>query len=452
MTKKTETTPVEKKEVVAPVERRLIGQKGVIAIGGKILEPIAQFDKTNGPLSHNGVLLVDYNFSLIGDKAAKLSLYSYTVRKDGNAEAVDLFILADELSSLDMEVPEYLDFQDQSFAVLTLVNSSSRNDYLRGGVVLVNVATTENAFQDSIIQMQGRGWGESHEVMRTDPLSRRITVNNVDANKLKLQGRQLPPGIYHDADLFENTFIRGELEDDERLVTISNSTIRWSSFREGDITITNSMVSHTGFHFTGDVKLHGVTVESENFGHLPSIYLNSKFDMTAIDVAGKSQAKMIRINQDRVMITLPLSEDKYGTPGHTLCTMSFRNPRSRRGLRNQANDVLFGDDMPSEMEESVLDYFVDTVLSRCSMMNLVDSAKRLLSGNLLGVKEPRAPRPPREMGPMQLAQSGPTGAFFSPGRMDERGFAESAGDLYGTSTALANEYDKTIYIDKVTKF
>lgn len=433
MTKKTETPAVPAKETpakteVAVVEKRLIGQPGVVAIGGVILEPIAQFDKTNGPVSHNGVLLCDYNFSLIGDKAAKLSLYTYTVRNDGEAKPVDLFILADELSSLDMEVPEYLDFQDESFTVVTLVNSSSKNDYLRGGVVLVNVATKENAFQDSIIQMQGRGWGEHAEVMRTDPLSRRITVTDVDANKLKLQGRQLPPGIYHEADLFENTFIRGELEDDERLVTISNSTIRWSSFREGDITITNSMVSHTGFHFTGDVKLHGVTVESENFGNLPSIYLNSKFDMTAIDVAGKSQAKMIRIDQDRVLITLPLSGDKYGTADHTLCTMSFRNPRSRRGLRNQANDVLFGENMmPSEMEESVLDYFVDTVFSRCSMMNLVDSAKRLLAGTLLGVKEPRTPR---EMGPMQLGQ-----------------LSQRAAEVYGNSTTLANEYDNTMYID-----
>lgn len=433
MTKKTETTPVEKKEVVAPVERRLIGQPGVVAIGGVILEPIAQFDKTNGPVSYNGVLLCDYSFSWIGDKTAKLSLYSYTLRKDGQAKAVDLFILADELSSLDMEVPEYLDFQDESFTVVTLVNSSSKNDYLRGGVVLVNVTTVENAFQDSIIQMQGSGWNLFGQ-MQADPIARRITVTDVDAVKLKLQGRQLPSGIYHHADLVENTFIRGELEDDERLVTISNSTIRWSSFREGDITITNSTVSHTEFHFTGDIKLHGVTVEKEHFGHLPSIYLNSKFDLTTIDVAGKTPAKMIRVDADRVLITLPTTKGKPYTSDedHTLCTMSFRNPRSRRGLRNQANDTLFGDDMPSEMEESVLDYFVDTVLSRCSMMNLIDSAKRLLAGNLLGVKRDR---PGRKMGPMQLSQLSPR-----------------ASEIYGTSTAVANEYDKTIYIDSVGKF
>lgn len=442
MTKKTDSKADATTSVVV-TEKRLIGQPGVIAIGGVILEPIAQFNKVNGPIVHNDILLIDYGFQWVGDRDGKLSLYSYTVRNKEVGKAVDLFILADELSSLDIEAPEYLDFQDDSFSTIVLVNSSSRNDYFRGIVVLVNVDTGENAFNNSIIEMRGYFYGED----RQSPLTRRIAISDIDADKLKFQGRQLPPGSYYNSDLIENTFVRGELENDERGVQVRDSTVSWSHFREGEIIIRDASINHSSFLFTGDVLLTRVTVDNEHFGQLPSIYLASKFDLTTIDVAGKNPARMIRIDVDRVIITLPTGGEKYiaGTTNHVLCTMPFRNPRSRRGLRNQVNDVLFGDTMPSEMEESVVDYFVDTVLSRCSMMNLVDSARRLLSGNLIGVKEGSPVRLRGGMGPMQREQSTPldptTLGSLSP-RLDARTF-----DGYGVTAEQAIENARAIYID-----
>jgi len=442
MTKKTDTKAEATTSVVAPVTKR-IGSPGVIAIGGTVLVPIAQFDKINGPIYHNDILLMDYDFTVIGDLKAKLNLYSYSVNMDGKTTALDLFILADELSSLDIEIPTHLDFQDDSFSVITLVNSASKNDYFRGTVMLVNVDTSESAFEDSIIRLQGHFYGETYENAPKNPIQRRIAIYDVDAVKLQFKGRQLPPGNYHHSDLFENVFVRGEREDDKRTVSILNSTLRYNSFREGDISIVGSTVSSTGFHFTGDVKLNNVTVDAEYLGDFPSVYLASKFDLTNIDVAGVNPAKMVRVDEDNVIITLPPARKEYiaGSLNHRLCTMSFRNPRSRRGLRNQVKDVLFGDVMPSEMEESVVDYFVETVMSRCSMMNLIDSARRLLAGNLLGVKDEAKKSLRREMGPMQREQTASVDGLPVPRLSD-----------YGTSTSLANEYDKTIYIDSVGKF
>lgn len=153
MTKKTDTKAEATTSVVV-AKKRLIGEPGVIAIGGVILEPIAQVDKVNVPLDHNGVLLVDYDFTQIGDKSAKLSIYSYSVGSPDGKNAVDLFVVADELSSLDIEIPGHLHFQNKSFTVITLVNSQSKNDYFLGGVVLVGVESEDNSYQDSIIELR----------------------------------------------------------------------------------------------------------------------------------------------------------------------------------------------------------------------------------------------------------------------------------------------------------
>lgn len=430
MTKKTDTKAEATTSVVV-VEKRLIGQPGVIAIGGVILEPIIQIPKINGKVDHNGVLLADYDFTRFGDKTAKLSIYSYKVGfKDGRP--IDLFVVADELSSLDLSVPGWLDFQDGSFTVITLVNSSSKNDYFQGGVVLVNVDTQDNAFTDSIIEMNTRYYWMRSEDKKNNPSPNRVELIAVDAHKLKLQGNQLPPGNYRDSDLYENTFIRGE-KDDERSVSVWGSNLRHNNFREGKISIHNSTVSMSGFHITGEVLLDEVTVENEYFTQLPGVYMTSKFDLTLIDVAGKSPAKMIRVDQDNVLITLPAEKDEFRLGGREqkLLSMSFRHPHSRRALRCKVMEVLFGDSMPSEIEESVIDYFVDTVLSRCSMMNLLDSAKRLLTGGLLGVK------PRKHSAPLDPASLG----SLSP-RLDVREFQG-----YGVSSEQAIENARAIYID-----
>ena len=424
MTKKTDTKAEATTSVVV-TEKRFIGEPGVIAIGGVILEPIAQYPKVNGKIEHNGVLLADHDFTRYGDKKAKLSIYSYIVKEDEKATPIDMFIVADELSSLDLSVPGWLDFQDSSFTVITLVNSSSKNDYFQGGVVLVNVDSEDNAFTDSIIEMNTRYYWQHHEDKNNNPAPNRVKLIAIDAHKLKVQGNQLPPGMYRESDLYENTFIRGE-KDDDRSVTIWGSTLRHNNFREGKISIHGSTVSMSGFHTTGDVRLDDVTVENEHFAQLPGVYMTSKFDLTLIDVAGKGPARMVRVDKDNVLITLPPEKDEYRLGGreHKLLTMSFRHPHSRRALRCKAMEMLFGDSMPSEIEESVIDYFIDTVLSRCAMMNLMDSAKRLLLGDLLGVKPRKQPV---------------TGLPTFP---DNR-----TGNVYGTSSSLANEYDKTIYID-----
>lgn len=430
MTKKTDTKAEATTSVVV-TEKRLIGQPGVIAIGGVILEPIIQIPKINGKVDHNGVLLADYDFTRFGDKTAKLSIYSYKVGFK-EAKPIDLFIVADELSSLDLSVPGWLDFQDGSFTVITLVNSSSKNDYFQGGVVLVNVDTQDNAFTDSIIEMNTRYYWMRHEDKKNNPSPNRVELIAIDAHKLKLQGNQLPPGNYRESELYENTFIRGE-KDDNDSVNIWGSTLRHNNFREGKISIHGSTVSMSGFHITGDVRLDDVTVENEYFTQLPGVYMTSKFDLTLIDVAGKSPAKMIRVDQDNVLITLPAEKDEFRLGGREekLLTMSFRHPHSRRALRCKAMEMLFGDSMPSEIEESVIDYFVDTVLSRCSMMNLLDSAKRLLTGGLLGVK-------PRKHSATPVPGL-PT--FLGP-RLDDRAF-----ENFGVSSEQAIENARAIYID-----
>lgn len=432
MTKKTDTKAEATTSVVV-AKKRLIGEPGVIAIGGVILEPIAQVDKVNVPLDHNGVLLVDYDFTQIGDKSAKLSIYSYSVGSPDGKNAVDLFVVADELSSLDIEIPGHLHFQNKSFTVITLVNSQSKNDYFLGGVVLVGVESEDNSYQDSIIELRRHYFGDPSKGAKTNPQARRVKVQDVDAEKVRFRGQSLPAGSYYDSSLTENTFIRGELDDDSRRVNIWKSALRWCSFREGAIDIRNAEVTHSTFHFTGDVKLDSVTVKEEYFNNLPGIYLASKFDLTSIDVAGQSPAQMIRVDADNVLITLPVAKERHlaGEQNRALIKMPFRNPNSRRSLRLKAMEMFFGDNMPSEMEESVLDYLADTVLSRCSMINLMDSAKRLLASNLLGAGRAKTIRPVPGLP-----------SFLGP-RVTE---------IYGNSTELANEYDKTIYIDKVGKF
>lgn len=432
MTKKTDTKAEATTSVVV-AKKRLIGEPGVIAIGGVILEPIAQYPKINGQLVHNGVLLVDYHFGRIGDKKAPLNVYSYSVKSSDNTKAIDMFIVADETSSLDIEPPSYLDFQDESFTTITLINSTVRNDYLSGNVLLANVDTADNALVDSIIELAPHYYLSSTNGTQLRPEDSRVKIGEVDARKLLFRGRSLPSGTYQNSDLFENNFVRGELEDDQKPIRIYDSTLRWNSFREGKVEINESTITHCGFHFTGDVFIDKVDMADEYFGHLPSIYLSSKFDLTFVDVAGKVPAEMIRVDLDNVIVTLPTDREVYikGESKKIFLRMSFRNPNSRRAIRHKAMDLLFGESAPSEIEESVLDYLVDTLLSRCSMMNLVDSAKRLLNNTLLGVKPLARSAPPVPGLPPLL---GP--------HLDDRAF-----EGYGVSSEQAIENARAIYID-----
>ena len=254
---------------------------------------------------------------------------------------------------------------------------------------------------------------------------KRNKVENVYVIDTKFEGLGLPPGHYIRSEIIETTFVRNE-RDESKKVFISDSDLRWCNFREGEVEINRASLNHCGFHFTGDVRLHKVKLEQEYFrDQIPSIQLTSKFDLTQIDMAGRSPAKMIRVDADYVLITLPGPKEMFSDRGADvkLLKMSFRNPNSRRALRNKAAELLFGDTAPSEMEESVLDYFTDTVLSRCSMMNLMDTAQRLLSNNLMIAKD----RPMKDVSPFSAGTRGT--------------------DIYDPGFSAAKEHDRTIYID-----
>jgi len=438
MTKKSDSKEVAAKtEVAVPPAPRLIGQPGVVAIGGVIQEPIAKVRKINGELVHNNILLVDYDFTSVGDRSEMLSIYSYSVKVGGEADRIDLFIVADELSSLDIEPPRYLDFQEDGFTVLTLLNSRSKNDYFRGSVVLVNVETESNDFENSVIEVNHRYYPRGLREHKLQPETARATLTEVYTRGLRFQGRSLPRGSYIDSEVRESTFIRGE-KDDHKQVRIVDSNIRWCNFREGDIDIKGVDANQSDFLFVGDVFLRNVTVNSERFGDkVPGLYLASPFDLTSINVAGKEPAKMIRVSEDKVLITLPRAHEaiRWDDSNVELITMSFRNPERRGVLRSKTREMLFGDDMQSDMEDSVLQYFIDTVMSRCSMINLVDSANRLLKGNLIGAKEPT-----------RINQWN----VLSPGRMSETG-AVTRG-FYTEDEQRAIDNGNTIFIDKVGKF
>lgn len=438
MTKKSDSKEVAAKtEVVAPPAPRLIGQPGVVAIGGVIQEPIAKVRKISGELVYNNILLADYDFPSVGDRSEMLSIYSYSAKVGGETDRIDLFIVADELSSLDIEPPRYLDFQDGRFTVLTLLNSRSKNDYFRKSVVLVNVETQDNDFEESVIEANRRWYPRTLRGHNPQPETDRTVLTEVYTRGLRFQGHSLPRGSYIDSDLREITFIRGEKEDNKQ-VRIVDSNIRWCNFREGDIDIKGVDANQSDFLFVGDVFLRNVTVNNERFGgKVPGLYLASPFDLTSINVAGKEPAKIIRVSEDQVLITLPRAS-KSGQLDYSnveLITMSFRNPERRGVLRSKTREMLFGDDMQSDMEDSVLQYFIDTVMSRCSMINLVDSARRLLKGNLIGAKEPT-----------RINQWN----VLSPGRMSETG-AVTRG-FYTEDEQRAIDNGNTIFIDKVGKF
>lgn len=372
MTKKTESKDlvvVEKKEVAIPSK---------IKIKGKFLEPIATIEHTSGPIFHEGLQLVDDLFipSFTG-YPLQLKLYRKDIDRSEAGDYTDLntiYILADDVSSLDVRaLPTEIPINRHGIAVIVLVDSSSTNDLFVGTNVLVGISSTNGYYADSTLR--GRSW--SGEVP--------IHVNSVMADNLNFDGPSLPPGDYTNTTLQSVTFFNKEVKE----VTFDDSTVTHCGFDAETITVNKCRLSSCRLMVNENIDLDGVNLCEVYHSRLPGIMLKSVYDRTEIDIASVGKAFMVRIDEDRVVVTLPPDRERliHGTAQIDMITMSFKNPEGRRHLRQRAFDFLFGDNQPNETEHSVVDYLVDTIQSRMRMINLVDAAKRLVNGNLLGVKE-----------------------------------------------------------------
>jgi len=428
MTKKTEAKTVSK-EVAVVEETPIIGQPGVIAVNGEILTAIGEAELVDGWWSHNGFPLIRC-VPGIGPKGAypvlKVYRYLHDIEQRNGLRAPLHYILADESSSLDLSgLSSYTPYGTKDpLVVICLIDSHSKSDYFAGRSVLMGIDSTENAWDESIVRNGFYG-----VVRRPEG---RLSLSGVDADTLNFQGTSLPSGYYCDSLIEHCSFVRGVVPDS--FVTVNNSDLRHCNFREGKIDIEDSRLIGCGFFLTGNVTLKGIRFNSQNFRQdCPGIYLTSRYDFTVINIGAPRPAHLVRVDENNVALFVPKESANVFDQQYTvLFTMSFRNPDSRRSIRRKACQAFFGDVEPSAVEESLVDYLVDSITSRCSMINLLDTARRLINNELLTVKYP-----PKEREDLMLSTSPKGNAHLS--------YPDKSAFDY-----LANENEQTIYIDGAT--
>ena len=373
MTKKTES----KELVVAQKATPVTGKLGSVKVGDKYLEPIHTFTKVDKEtdLVYEGVTLLNKQSINRMNVEGPLYLYKHEVPLEDHQSSKDqvvMYFLLDNTSIVDMVRDGYYrPLHNANTDVVVLLDSSSFDDTFIGSVVLRGVNSKRGNYTSSVIDNAPR---HSNHF--------RMELEYVFAYHLTHRGNSLPRGTYVESELNWVTF---DSKAGDVQVWIAGSELTDVSLSSNKININKSYVVGCRFPFEGPITLGRTHLKHKYLpSPIPSFVCESLYDFTEIDIAGKDPAIMARIDEDNVTIVLP---GKLGTLNQALLTMSFRNPNSRRSLRHRAMEAFFGNVEPSEIEESVIDYLVDTILSRVKMIGLVDDARRLLDKTLMGVKE-----------------------------------------------------------------
>lgn len=364
--------------VAVAVARVLDGGKGggTVTIDGVAQTPVAtDIVVTNAHVSlpdHDISLYVPYR--LAGKCVGKFSLYK--VKHDGG----DVTYLIDENSCVEIQnnQSQRRPFSRRSVSaggILMLVNSYSKNDTVLGENYLVNIDSSNNLFNNSSVadlpedKLNSKSlnlpWGFEEETSGRRPIANSFFKMSTITNS------GLTSGTYVSCCINETTI-------DSAGHTVLNqcdlytSSVRGSRAHMKGMTLDRSTLSSEGSVHCGPGRLVGIYINA------PSIYLSNKMGYLSIETPTEKL--------DLVRST----ETEFVVFGHWGGQQRIALDASREDIEVLACDVHLGrgymqSHKPADVKrdaitQSIIDYIVDSIESRFSVVRLMDAAQRLAGG------------------------------------------------------------------------
>lgn len=352
-----------------------------VTVDGKLLVPIAVGLKSQG-----GYIAVDgvtVYLPYPNHRYEDLTFSAYYVGGNNNRNYDTLAIL-DEFSTLTIDRTGPRGFgrmHNRRPSSAVIVNSSSKNDSYYGENFLINVDSEENSLNDT--RLEAKGWVQgysweyggnedsdyaeeygSHKDKFVTGQSLRHRYVNSQFKKTTCIDSKLAEGYYSHCIMFRSTIKASGR------CNLTRSEVKKSEVQGGDITLVSCNFQGCTISCEGSIYANSQRLKRESF-NTASLCLRNKFCQTEITLPRYNDLKMIRISETECELVnsamrgnfkIDINAVPYKIREHVVAFLKATSPHGDEwGTSNPFMD-------------SVIDYVVDSVVSRLGMISTLDAA------------------------------------------------------------------------------
>jgi len=364
---------------VAP-RRTVLEPSKKVSMNGVFLEPVAvDLKSQHGYLNINGVTVY---LPYPNHRYEELTFSAYYLGGE-NGNTSRTLLLLDEYSSVTMEqgkVPySFGRAHNRKAASVVMVNSSSKNDAYYGENYLINVDSEENTLNESRLEAKGSVQGYSWEYgayaesdheeygNRNDKFvtgqSLRHRYEKSQFKKTTCIDSKLAEGFYSSCNLFRSTVKAANR------CSLYRTEVKKTEIQGSDVTLRNSNFKACTLSCEGHVYVNSQRMIRESF-HTASLHLLNKYCTMEVTLPRYNDLKMIRISEgefelvnssSRGNVKIGIKSGPYQIREHVEKFLNMTGP----------SEAVEG---PNAFQESMVDYVVDSIVSRLGMVSMLDSA------------------------------------------------------------------------------
>ena len=364
---------------IAP-KRTVLDPSKKVSINGTFLEPVAVDLK-----SQHGYLNVEGSTVYLpypNHRYEELVFSAYYLGNEGNSNSTRTLLILDEFSTVTMEQGKtpysFGRHHNRKGSSVVMVNSSSKNDAYHGENYLINVDSEENTLNDSRLEakgsVQGYSWeygsyesdqeeyGNRNEKFVTGQ-SLRHRYESSQFKKTTCIDSKLAEGFYSNCNLYRSTIKAANR------VNLFRTEVKKSEIQGSDITLRNCHFQGCTISCEGHVYVNSQRLRRESF-HTASLHLLNKYCTMEVTLPRYNDLKMIRItpgefelvnSSSRGNVKIDIKASTFMIREHVEKFLKMTGP----------SESIEG---PNAFQESMVDYVVDSIVSRLEMVSMLDSA------------------------------------------------------------------------------
>lgn len=363
--------------------RSVIDPEQKVTVDGKPVSPIAVGLKSQG-----GYIAVDGVTAYLpypNHRYEDLTFSAYYIGGNNNRNH-DTLVLLDEFSTLTIDRSGPHGFgrmHNRRPSSVIMVNSSSKNDSYYGENFLINVDSEENSLNDTRLEAKGSVQGYSWEYGGNDESdyaeehgshkdkfvtgqSLRHRYVNSQFKKSTCIDSKLAEGYYSHCIIFRSTIKASGR------CNLTRTEVKKSEVQGSDITLVSCNFMGCTINCEGSIYANSQRLRRESF-NTTSLCLRNKFCQMEITLPRYNDLKMIRISENEVELVnsamrsnfkVALNAVPYKIREHVVAFLKTTGPYGESG------------DVPNAFMDSMIEYVVDSVVSRLGMIAMLDAAQQ----------------------------------------------------------------------------
>lgn len=355
-----------------------------VMVNGAWLAPVAVDLKSNG-----GYMTVDGTTIYLpypNHRYEDLTFSAYYIGGTGKRN-YDTLVILDEFSTVTLEngrVPgPYGRSHNRRPSSVIMVNSSSKNDSYYGENYLINVDSEENTLNDSRLEakgsVQGYSWeygayanneDEAGDFSKQEKFvtgqSLRHRYERCQFKKTTVIDSKISEGYYSNCHIYCATIKASNR------CNLTRSEVKKTEINGSDITMRQSHLKACTISCEGVVHINAQRMVREQF-NTSALYLINKFCQMEVTLPRYNDLKMIRISESEFELVNSAMRSNFKI---TMTGNPFQIRKHVIAFLKATGPTYDSPEAPNAFMESMIDYVVDSITSRISMVAMLDSARQ----------------------------------------------------------------------------